>query len=88
MNTLTTGWQKYYDDAVASEKTSPGSVVLGGTTGAAPQGWNTVGAKPSNAKSPNPWRTQNRSHPSKTFVPLADTFQETLRLKELHFCKH
>jgi hypothetical protein len=63
---LIVGWQKYYDDALASEEsTSPTAMILGGptTTTAGQQGWNIVGGKTSN-KSSNPRGIQNRTPPS------------------------
>jgi hypothetical protein len=64
---LTVEWQKYYDDAVAVEKSGNGngvgSVLLGGQGAAAAggQGWNTVGGKGAGNKSSNPWGNQHRT---------------------------
>jgi hypothetical protein len=58
---LIVGWQKFYDDAVAQEKSASPDVVLLGQAAGVPgqQGWNTVGGKPP-AKGANPWGSQNR----------------------------
>ena len=61
-------WQKYYDDAVAGEKSGNGngvgSMILGGQGATAGgQGWNTVGGKGAGSKSSNPWGNQNRTIP-------------------------
>jgi hypothetical protein len=63
---LIVGWQKYYDEAVAEEKTTSARIVILGQSSANPpvqQGWNTVGGK-SAAKGGAPWGPPNRKSPS------------------------
>jgi hypothetical protein len=63
---LIVGWQKFYDDAVAEEKTmSARIVILGQSSVTLPvqQGWNTVGGK-SATKGGTPWGPPNRKSPS------------------------
>ena len=69
---VTVEWQKYYDEAVAGEKSgnpaAAGVVLLGGGGGAAVaggagQGWNTVTGGKGVNKPSNPWGNQNRTVP-------------------------
>jgi len=75
---VTVEWQKYYDEAVAGEKSgnpaAAGVVLLGGgggggggggaaVSGGAGQGWNTVTGGKGMNKSSNPWGNQNRTVP-------------------------
>jgi len=73
---VTVEWQKYYDEAVAGEKSgnpaAAGVVLLGGGAGGtggaafaggAGQGWNTVTGGKGVIKSSNPWGNQNRTVP-------------------------
>jgi hypothetical protein len=57
---LIVAWQKYYDEALAQEKSPLPTTILYGSpsSGATQQGWNTVGGKPP-AKGANPWGAQN-----------------------------
>jgi len=85
---VTVEWQKYYDEAVAGEKSgNPAAasvVLLGGVgggaavAGGAGQGWNTVTGGKGVNKSSNPWGNQNRT------VPPSPSNAESL----LSHCSH
>ena len=82
---LIIAWQKYYDEALAQEKSPLPTTILYGSPSAGPaqQGWNTVGGKPL-AKGANPWGAQN----SKSYYsnPLFVLLSYGFRLRDkVHF---